>query len=154
MARPPSTGPPRPAKVFRPCTWRVAVPTYQYSCVDCGEQLEAVQKFSDDPLTVCPACSGKLRKVFSAVGVVFKGSGFYRNDSRSSQQRSGASGNGSSGSKDSGSKESGGSGKESASSSSDSGSGKSSDSSGNGSGSKDSGSKAGTASGSGSSNAA
>ncbi|SDR70014.1 putative regulatory protein, FmdB family [Actinopolymorpha singaporensis] len=129
------------------------MPTYQYSCVDCGEQLEAVQKFSDDPLTVCPACSGKLRKVFSAVGVVFKGSGFYRTDSRNGQQRSG--GNGSNGSKDSGSKESSGSGKESASTSSDSGSSGSNGSSGSGSGSgKDSGSKAGTASGSGSSNAA
>jgi putative FmdB family regulatory protein len=60
------------------------VPTYQYACTECGEQLEAVQKFTDDPLTVCPACSGKLRKLFSPVGIVFKGSGFYRNDSRSS----------------------------------------------------------------------
>jgi putative FmdB family regulatory protein len=58
------------------------VPTYQYTCTDCGEPLEAVQKFSDDALTVCPACGGKLRKVFSAVGIVFKGSGFYRTDSR------------------------------------------------------------------------
>ena len=59
------------------------MPTYQYVCNDCGESLEAVQKFSDDALTVCPSCEGKLRKVYSAVGVVFKGSGFYRNDSRS-----------------------------------------------------------------------
>jgi len=59
------------------------VPTYQYACTECGEQLEMVQKFSDDPLTVCPACSGRLRKVFSPVGIVFKGSGFYRTDSRS-----------------------------------------------------------------------
>jgi putative FmdB family regulatory protein len=58
------------------------VPTYQYACTECGHELEAVQKFSDDPLTTCPSCSGKLRKVFSAVGVVFKGSGFYRTDSR------------------------------------------------------------------------
>ncbi|GAA4214316.1 FmdB family zinc ribbon protein [Microbispora amethystogenes] len=58
------------------------MPTYQYACTACGEQLEAVQKFSDDPLTECPACQGKLRKVFSAVGIVFKGSGFYRTDSR------------------------------------------------------------------------
>jgi putative FmdB family regulatory protein len=58
------------------------VPTYQYACTACGERLEAVQKFSDDPLTVCPACEGKLRKLFSPVGIVFKGSGFYRNDSR------------------------------------------------------------------------
>jgi putative FmdB family regulatory protein len=72
------------------------VPTYQYSCTDCGHFFEAVQSFSDDSLTVCPVCKGKLRKVFNAVGVVFKGSGFYRNDSRS-PQKSGAEG-GSSGS--------------------------------------------------------
>jgi putative FmdB family regulatory protein len=58
------------------------MPTYQYACTSCGEPLEVVQKFSDDPLTVCPACKGVLRKVFSPVGVVFKGSGFYKTDSR------------------------------------------------------------------------
>jgi putative FmdB family regulatory protein len=58
------------------------VPTYQYACTTCGEQTEAVQRFTDDPLTVCPACGGTLRKVFSPVGIVFKGSGFYRTDSR------------------------------------------------------------------------
>ena len=58
------------------------MPTYQYRCTECGEDLEAVQKFSDAPLTTCPACGGRLRKVFNAVGVVFKGSGFYRTDSR------------------------------------------------------------------------
>jgi putative FmdB family regulatory protein len=58
------------------------VPTYEYACAECGERLEAVQKFSDDPLTECPACAGRLRKVFSPVGIVFKGSGFYRTDSR------------------------------------------------------------------------
>jgi putative FmdB family regulatory protein len=58
------------------------VPTYQYTCTECGEPLEAVQKFTDAPLTVCTACGGRLRKVFSAVGIVFKGSGFYRTDSR------------------------------------------------------------------------
>lgn len=58
------------------------MPTYQYTCTECGEPLEAVQKFSDAPLTVCPACGGRLRKVFSPVGIVFKGSGFYRTDSR------------------------------------------------------------------------
>jgi putative FmdB family regulatory protein len=58
------------------------VPTYQYTCTECGEPLEAVQKFTDAPLTVCPACGGRLRKVFSAVGIVFKGSGFYQTDSR------------------------------------------------------------------------
>jgi len=59
------------------------MPTYQYACTECGERLEVVQKFSDDPLTICPACEGRLRKVFSPVGVVFKGSGFYKTDSRS-----------------------------------------------------------------------
>jgi putative FmdB family regulatory protein len=58
------------------------VPTYQYACTACGDRLEAVQAFSDAPLTECPACAGRLRKVFSAVGVVFKGSGFYKTDSR------------------------------------------------------------------------
>jgi len=58
------------------------VPTYQYSCNDCGHFHEIFQSFSDDSLTVCPECGGRLRKVFNAVGVVFKGSGFYRNDSR------------------------------------------------------------------------
>jgi putative FmdB family regulatory protein len=58
------------------------VPTYQYACTECGHELEAVQKFTDDALTQCPDCTGRLRKVFSAVGVVFKGSGFYRTDSR------------------------------------------------------------------------
>jgi putative FmdB family regulatory protein len=60
------------------------VPTYQYACTACGQQLEVVQSFSDAALTECPACEGQLRKVFSAVGIVFKGSGFYRTDSRSS----------------------------------------------------------------------
>ena len=60
------------------------MPTYQYACTACGEQLEAVQAFTDAPLTECPACAGRLRKVFSAVGVVFKGSGFYKTDSRAS----------------------------------------------------------------------
>ena len=60
-----------------------AVPTYQYSCTACGEPLEVVQSFTDDALTECPACGGKLRKLYNAVGIVFKGSGFYRTDSRS-----------------------------------------------------------------------
>ncbi len=64
------------------------MPTYQYACNDCGEQLEVVQKFSDDTLTVCPSCEGNLRKVFSAVGIVFKGSGFYRTDNRPSSTSS------------------------------------------------------------------
>ncbi len=58
------------------------MPTYQYACTECGERLEAVQSFSDPALTECPACQGRLRKVFNSVGIVFKGSGFYRNDSR------------------------------------------------------------------------
>ena len=58
------------------------MPTYQYVCTECGGQLEAVQKFTDEPLTVCAVCGGRLRKVFSPVGIVFKGSGFYRTDSR------------------------------------------------------------------------
>ena len=58
------------------------MPTYQYACTACGHELEAVQSFTDDPLTQCPTCAGRLRKVFSAVGIVFKGSGFYRTDSR------------------------------------------------------------------------
>lgn len=64
------------------------MPTYQYQCTACGEGLEAVQKFTDDALTECPACNGRLKKVFSAVGIVFKGSGFYRNDSRGSSSSS------------------------------------------------------------------
>jgi putative FmdB family regulatory protein len=58
------------------------VPTYQYTCTACREPLEAVQSFRDDPLTECPVCGGRLRKVYSSVGIVFKGSGFYRTDSR------------------------------------------------------------------------
>jgi putative FmdB family regulatory protein len=61
---------------------KTPMPTYQYRCTECGEDLEAVQKFSDAPLDTCPTCGGRLRKVFNAVGVVFKGSGFYRTDSR------------------------------------------------------------------------
>ncbi|GAA4711962.1 hypothetical protein GCM10023215_63170 [Pseudonocardia yuanmonensis] len=59
------------------------MPTYQYACTACDHRFEAVQSFSDDALTECPVCAGKLRKVFSSVGIVFKGSGFYRTDSRS-----------------------------------------------------------------------
>jgi len=64
------------------------VPTYQYACTACGHQLEAVQSFADEPLTECPACEGRLRKLFSSVGVVFKGSGFYRTDSRTKSDSS------------------------------------------------------------------
>jgi putative FmdB family regulatory protein len=105
------------------------VPTYQYACTDCGDRSEVVQRFTDDPLTVCSACGGKLRKVFSPVGIVFKGSGFYRTDSRNgaSTVAAGGSGNGSNGSSSEGSsgseKSKDGSG--SSSSGSDSGSSKS-----------------------------
>ena len=58
------------------------MPTYQYACTECDHRFDAVQSFSDPSLTVCPECGGKLRKVFSSVGIVFKGSGFYRTDSR------------------------------------------------------------------------
>jgi putative FmdB family regulatory protein len=97
------------------------VPTYQYACTACDHRFEAVQSFSDAALTECPNCSGKLRKVFSSVGIVFKGSGFYRTDSRAgagstvaksdgngAKGESGSSGSGSSGSSDSGSAKSGG----------------------------------------------
>ncbi|HWM73146.1 MAG TPA: FmdB family zinc ribbon protein [Nocardioides sp.] len=102
------------------------MPTYQYSCNDCGHFFEIVQAFSDDSLSVCPECEGRLRKVFNAVGVVFKGSGFYRNDSRS--QKAGAeSGAESSSAKNgsSGSDTKSGSGSDSGSGSSSGGGGKS-----------------------------
>ena len=67
------------------------MPTYQYACTACGHELEAVQSFSDDALTTCPDCGGNLRKLFGNVGVVFKGSGFYRNDSRKSGSDSSSS---------------------------------------------------------------
>jgi putative FmdB family regulatory protein len=78
------------------------VPTYQYACTECGHAFEQVQSFTDDALTTCPECSGRLRKVFNAVGVVFKGSGFYRTDSRatagSTSTTSGSSSSGDAGS--------------------------------------------------------
>jgi putative FmdB family regulatory protein len=64
------------------------MPTYEYRCVKCGEHLEVVQSFKDAPLTECPQCAGELRKVFSPVGIVFKGSGFYKTDSRSGGKKS------------------------------------------------------------------
>ncbi|ASU60435.1 MULTISPECIES: FmdB family zinc ribbon protein [Nocardiopsis] len=78
------------------------MPTYQYACTECGAQMEVVQSFSDDALTVCPECEGRLRKVYSAVGIVFKGSGFYRTDSGKSSNSSVLTGSGSTESKDSG----------------------------------------------------
>ncbi len=72
------------------------MPTYAYACTECDHRFEAVQSFSDDSLTVCPECEGRLRKVFNAVGIVFKGGGFYRTDSRSgSSVTSGSATNGS-----------------------------------------------------------
>ena len=71
------------------------MPTYQYACTECGHAFEQVQSFSDDALTTCPECTGRLRKIFNAVGVVFKGSGFYRTDSRSNGSSSDSSGAGS-----------------------------------------------------------
>ena len=107
------------------------MPTYQYRCTDCGESFERYQSFTDDPITVCPlpadgeavngteaACGGEVRKIFSNVGISFKGSGFYRNDSRSeSRSKSKASDNGSS---DSSNSSNGSTSKESASSDSSS----------------------------------
>ncbi|HWL99890.1 MAG TPA: FmdB family zinc ribbon protein [Nocardioidaceae bacterium] len=68
------------------------MPRYQYACTECDEQLEVHQSFTDDALTVCPACQGRLRKVFNAVGVVFKGSGFYKTDSRQAAASANGSG--------------------------------------------------------------
>jgi putative FmdB family regulatory protein len=78
------------------------VPTYQYACTECDNAFEQFQSFSDDALTVCPRCQGRLRKVFNAVGVVFKGSGFYRTDSRT-DGKSSTSTSGAKSSSDSGS---------------------------------------------------
>ena len=105
------------------------MPTYQYACTECGDRSEVVQRFSDDPLTVCSTCGGKLRKIFSPVGIVFKGSGFYRTDSRNgsssvpaAKETSANGSNGSSSESSSGSSDSA----KSDSASSDSGSSKSS----------------------------
>jgi putative FmdB family regulatory protein len=69
------------------------MPTYEYACTECGERTEVVQSFSDPPLATCPVCGGAVRKVFSPVGIVFKGSGFYRTDSRG-KPSSGSKGDG------------------------------------------------------------
>ncbi|MEV0395431.1 FmdB family zinc ribbon protein [Polymorphospora rubra] len=117
------------------------MPTYQYACTACGHQLEAVQSFADEPLTECPACEGRLRKLFNSVGIVFKGSGFYRTDSRSGSgsadsstggkpAKTESSGSSDAGAKSSGSKDSGGSGSKEKSSSSTTASSGSSSSSG------------------------
>ena len=80
------------------------MPTYSYACTECGDRFDAVQAFSDDALTTCTKCDGRLRKLFNSVGVVFKGSGFYRTDSReSSKSASAGTSSSSSSSSDSGS---------------------------------------------------
>lgn len=119
------------------------MPTYQYACTACGHQLEAVQSFSDEPLTECPACQGRLRKVFNSVGIVFKGSGFYRTDSRASGSETSAGGTASKPAKSESS--SGGDSGSSSSSSSSSTSGSSSSSSSGGSSSSSGGSSGGKA---------
>ncbi len=83
------------------------MPTYQYACTECGERTEVVQKFSDDSLTDCAVCDGRLRKVFSPVGIVFKGSGFYRTDSRSASKGKALTGSDSGAASKNGSGESG-----------------------------------------------
>ena len=65
------------------------MPTYQYACADCGHEFEQFQAFSEEPITICPLCKGEVRKVYSNVGVVFKGTGFYKNDSRPAPTSSG-----------------------------------------------------------------
>jgi putative FmdB family regulatory protein len=72
------------------------MPTYEYRCKSCGEHLEVVQSFKDDPLTECPACGGTLRKVFGNIGIAFKGSGFYKNDSRTAAKSTSSAGSASS----------------------------------------------------------
>nr|WP_221315677.1 FmdB family zinc ribbon protein [Saccharopolyspora gloriosae] len=107
-----------------------AVPTYQYACTECDHRFETVQSFSEDSLTECPQCTGRLRKLFNAVGIVFKGSGFYRTDNRSnSNSGSGSSSTSSSSGESTSSGSSSSSGDSSSSSSSSSGSSSSSSSS-------------------------
>ena len=67
------------------------MPTYEYACTACGHRLEVTQKFTDDPLTECPDCGGELRKVYAPVGIVLKGSGFYKTDSRAAAASNGSS---------------------------------------------------------------
>ena len=72
------------------------MPTYEHRCTECGDRLEVVQSFSDDPLTSCPRCEGRLKKVFNSPGISFKGSGFYKTDSRSGSSSTSSSSSGSS----------------------------------------------------------
>ena len=78
------------------------MPTYEYACKSCGEHLEVVQSFRDDALTECPACAGPLRKVFGSIGIAFKGSGFYKTDSRGGSKSSSGAGTDAGGDKGSG----------------------------------------------------
>lgn len=73
------------------------MPTYEYACRDCGQHVEVVQSFRDDPLTTCGTCGGRLRKVYGAAGIIFKGSGYYVNDSRTKPAGDGAAGDGAKG---------------------------------------------------------
>ena len=114
------------------------MPTYEYACTDCGDRSEVVQRFSDDSLTICTECGGKLRKVFSPVGIVFKGSGFYRTDSRNGSGSSAAGKDGAA--KDGAAKGSNGSSAESSGGSSPSESAKNGSSASESSGGKSSGS--------------
>jgi putative FmdB family regulatory protein len=101
------------------------MPTYEYRCKSCGEHLEVVQSFTDDPLTECPSCGGDLRKVFGSIGISFKGSGFYKTDSRAASSKTSAASSTSSssnGSESSSGSESGDGGTSSSSSSESSGS--------------------------------
>jgi putative FmdB family regulatory protein len=101
------------------------MPTYEYRCRECGETLDVVQSFTDDPLTECPACEGQLKKVFSPVGISFKGGGFYKTDSRGAPSKAGVSSSSKDGDSGSGSSDS--SAKDSSSSSESGGDGSSSD---------------------------
>lgn len=78
------------------------MPTYAYACTNCDHSFDLVQSFSEDPLTICPECEGRLRKVYGSIGITFKGSGFYRTDSRSSSSIPGSSGGGDGGKSDGG----------------------------------------------------
>ncbi len=103
------------------------MPTYEYACTACGHRLEAVQSFSDDPLTECPECGEALRKVYGAVGIVLKGSGFYKNDSRAAANGKAANGKSGDGKSGDGKSGEGKSGEGSSSGGTDSGSSEKSD---------------------------
>lgn len=84
------------------------MPTYAYACTNCDHTFDLVQSFSEDPLTICPECEGRLRKVYGSIGITFKGSGFYRTDSRSSSSIPGSSGGKSDGARSDGGRSDGG----------------------------------------------